>query len=69
MPMFPFSGRSSAKTTTKKCRFTPRTRVQLAVEQLEDRVVPSTLIPVSAARDLVYDPVRNQLDIVNGGSV
>ena len=67
--MFPFSRRRSAKTTTKKGNSTPRSRVQLTVEQLEDRVVPSTLIPVSAARDLVYDPVRNQLDIINGGSV
>jgi hypothetical protein len=43
--------------------------VKLVVEQLEDRLVPSTLIPVSNHRDLVYDPVHNQLDIISGGSI
>jgi hypothetical protein len=33
------------------------------VEQLEDRTVPTILLPVSNHRDLVYDPVRNLLDI------
>ncbi len=33
------------------------------LEQLEDRLTPSTLIPVTNHRDLVYDASRNQLDI------
>jgi hypothetical protein len=32
-------------------------------------MVPSTLIPVSNHRDLVYDPLRRLLDITSGGSV
>jgi hypothetical protein len=36
---------------------------------MEDRTVPSTLIPVSNHRDLVYDPLRRLLDITSGGSV
>src|SRR3954470_17239895 len=38
-------------------------RAALLVEQLEDRVVPSTLIPVSNRRDLVYDGGRGLLYI------
>jgi hypothetical protein len=67
--MFPFSRSRSAKKTTTKRRSTHRPRVQLVVEQLENRVVPSALIPVSDPRGLVYDPVLNQLEIINGGSV
>jgi hypothetical protein len=66
--MFPFR-RRSPNTPGNKRRFTPRPRVNLVVEQLEDRLVPSTLIPVSTHRDLVYDPVRNQLDIISGGGI
>ncbi len=36
---------------------------RLCLEQLEDRVVPSILIPVTNHRDLVYDPYRSALDI------
>jgi hypothetical protein len=35
----------------------------LGLEQLEDRVVPSTLIPIANRRDLVFDPIRGLLDI------
>jgi hypothetical protein len=38
-------------------------RSALLVEQLETRVVPSILIPVTNHRDLVFDPARNLLDI------
>jgi sugar lactone lactonase YvrE len=40
-----------------------RSRSPLCLEQLEDRLVPSTLIPVTNHRDLVFDPMRGQLDI------
>jgi hypothetical protein len=33
------------------------------VEVLEDRTVPSTLIPISNSRDFVYDAARNMLDV------
>jgi hypothetical protein len=47
----------------------PRTarRPRLLLEQLEDRLTPSTLIPVSNPRDLVFDATRNQLDITTAG--
>src|SRR4051794_22099657 len=35
----------------------------LLLEQLEDRLTPSTLIPVTNHRDLVFDASRGQLDI------
>jgi hypothetical protein len=44
-------------------------RTVVWVEAMEDRTVPSTLIPVSSHRDLVYDPLRRVLDITSGGSV
>src|SRR6516162_7513723 len=40
-----------------------RPRTLLALEQLENRVMPSVLIPVANRRDLVFDPTRNMLDI------
>jgi sugar lactone lactonase YvrE len=40
-----------------------RPRTLLALEQLENRVMPSVLIPVANRRDLVFDPTRNILDI------
>jgi ribosomal protein L24E len=40
-----------------------RSRTRLVLEQLEGRVTPSVLIPVTNRRDLVYDPTRNLLDI------
>jgi hypothetical protein len=36
---------------------------RLLLEQLDDRLTPSTLIPVSDHRDLVFDAAHNQLDI------
>src|SRR5438128_1950567 len=44
-----------------------RTGALLGVERLEDRVVPSTLIPVSNRRDLIFDPMRGLLDITTSG--
>jgi hypothetical protein len=45
-------------------------RPRLSLEQLEDRLVPSTLIPVANHRDLVFDPMRGMLDITtSSGSV
>ncbi len=38
-------------------------RTRLVLEQLEDRVTPSVLIPVTNRRDLVFDPTRNLLHI------
>jgi hypothetical protein len=40
---------------------------RLLLEQLEDRLTPSTLIPVTDHRDLVFDTLRNQLDITTAG--
>ncbi len=63
--------RLSRKTTriVRTARRSPF-RSALFVELLEDRTVPSTLIPVTNHRDLVYDPVRGQLDITtSAGSV
>jgi sugar lactone lactonase YvrE len=40
-----------------------RPRIRLVLEQLENRVTPSLLIPVPNRRDLVFDPTRNLLDI------
>jgi hypothetical protein len=40
--------------------------VSLFVEQLEDRLALSTLFPY-ASRDLVYDSVRNELDVITPG--
>jgi hypothetical protein len=44
-------------------RLARRPRTQPSVELLEDRLVPSTLIPVTGHRGLVYDGYRNVLDI------
>ena len=53
-----------------KARSTPARRTVLQVEALEDRTVPSALIPVSNHRDLVYDPLRRVLDITTAnGSI
>jgi hypothetical protein len=41
----------------------PARRPRLALERLEDRLTPSTLIPVPNHRDLVFDATHNQLDI------
>src|SRR5215471_4424084 len=38
-------------------------RFRPALEQLEARLTPSTLIPITTHRDLVFDATRNQLDI------
>jgi DNA-binding beta-propeller fold protein YncE len=38
-----------------------RGHIQLCLEQLEDRVTPSTLIPIPTRRDLVYDGSRGLL--------
>jgi hypothetical protein len=40
---------------------------RLLLEQLEDRLTPSTLIPVTNHRDLVFDAGRAQLDITTSG--
>jgi ribosomal protein L24E/6-phosphogluconolactonase (cycloisomerase 2 family) len=42
---------------------TPKPRRRLVLEQLEVRVTPSTLIPVTNRHDLVYDATRNVLYI------
>src|SRR5205823_4044206 len=56
---------------SRSSQITPRnSRPRLLVEELEGRVVPSILIPVTNHRDLVWDPYRSQLDITtNTGSV
>ena len=36
------------------------------VERLEDRTVPTVLIPIATPRDLVYDQARNILDVTTG---
>jgi hypothetical protein len=41
----------------------------LFVEELGQRICPSTLIPVANHRDLVYDATRNQLDITTSTGV
>src|SRR5258708_31659080 len=41
-------------------------RAMPRMEQLEDRLVPSTLIPVTNHRDLVFDPTRRLLYITAG---
>jgi ribosomal protein L24E len=56
-----FSALCPARRSHKALRAALRTR--LVLEQLEDRVTPSVLIPVSNRRDLVFDPTRNLLDI------
>ncbi len=59
----------TSKAARGKVRSTPARRTVLRVESMEDRTVPSTLIPLSNHRDLVYDPLRRLLDITSGGSV
>jgi len=45
-------------------------RIRPSLELLEDRITPSTLIPVTDRQALVYDPIRNILDITtNSGTV
>src|ERR1700722_6216363 len=44
-------------------RSEPRCRWRLFLEALEDRITPSTLIPVSNYNDLVFDPSRDLLYI------
>src|SRR5713226_6547442 len=56
-----FSALCPARPSHKARRAALRSR--LVLEQLEDRVTPSVLIPVSNRRDLVFDPTRNLLDI------
>jgi hypothetical protein len=52
-----------------KARSASARRIVLQLEAIEDRMVPSTLIPLSNHRDMVYDPVRRLLDITSGGSI
>ncbi len=52
--------RTSAPRRGRDCR---RPTAVPRVECLEDRDLPSVLIPVTNHRDLVYDPTRNNLDI------
>jgi sugar lactone lactonase YvrE len=47
----------------RKCRSTLRPRFQPNLEPLENRITPSTLIPVTDHSDLVFDPGRNLLYI------
>src|SRR5947209_4975699 len=71
--MFTFWSRSSAATSCRAAcakRGTARRQRHIpAVERLEDRYVPSTLIPVQNHRDLVYDQLRNTLDITTSTGV
>jgi hypothetical protein len=61
--------RSTPQITKRKCLQWDR-RPLLGLEQLEDRVTPSTLIPVPNHRDLVFDPIHNMLDITtSAGSI
>jgi hypothetical protein len=54
------------RTATRRPR--PAGRPRLLLEQLEDRLTPSTaLIPVADHRDLVFDATHNQLDITTAG--
>jgi sugar lactone lactonase YvrE len=50
-----------ARGSRRGCRALRRGRISLCLEQLEDRVTPSTLIPVPNRRDLVYDGFRGLL--------
>ena len=59
--MFLSWARRSAVSLSKPA-ITPR-RFRPVLERLEDRIALSTLLPY-ASRDLVYDSVRNQLDVV-----
>jgi hypothetical protein len=62
-----FWGRRFAKAVSAPAMGQQRSilssRARPGVERLEDRLTPSTLIPVANHRDLVFDPVRDQLDI------
>src|SRR5947209_7167041 len=51
------------KSTLRRGRSRRRISAVPRVEALEERTVPSILIPVANHRDLVYDPVRNAVDI------
>src|SRR6516164_5853219 len=63
------SSRATSKLATRK-HLSGQNRKFLRVEQLEDRVTPSILIPVTNHRDLVFDPYRNLLDITTrNGSI
>src|SRR5436190_18673440 len=44
-----------------------RRTVRLSLETLEERLTPSTLIPIADRRDLVFDPLRKYLYITTGG--
>jgi hypothetical protein len=71
----PFLGRKRfmgwiSRAAGVETRSTWSRRTILQVEPMEDRTVPSTLIPVTNHRDLVYDPIRRMLDITtSGGSI
>jgi hypothetical protein len=65
----PFVGRRLRAARPSPCQGQPRRR-SLLLERLEDRLVPSTLIPVPNHRDLVFDPARDLLYITtNAGTV
>ena len=53
--------RASRPTTRDRAGRSPRFVPH--VEALEDRTVPSTLIPVANHRDMIYDAAHNTLDI------
>ena len=55
---FPDSGRPGDRRLPRRQPRRP------ALEQLEDRLVLSTLFPYASRRDLVYDSARNLLDVV-----
>jgi DNA-binding beta-propeller fold protein YncE len=65
IPM-PFSPRHQITKKTSQRSQPPRRglrrgRMPLRLEQLEDRITPSTLIPVPTRRDLAYDGIRGLL--------
>jgi hypothetical protein len=64
----PFT-KAMVKPATGRRRTPLAPRPSLAVEQLEGRLVPSTLIPVANHRDLVFDAMRGLLDITTSSGV
>src|SRR5262245_54249856 len=55
--------RRQRRPSSPRSRGTRFGRAALVLEQLEDRLTPSTLIPVGNHRDLVFDSTRGLLYI------
>ena len=66
---FPLAHPITRTPTHRSRRAVRRGYVRFCLEQLEDRVTPSTLIPIPTRHDLVYDSVRDLLYVTTSTGI